>query len=264
MATINGTSGDDFLSGGSGNDEIHGLEGNDVLNGGGGNDIVDGGDGDDLVRGNNGDDQLSGGSGNDNLRGGAGVDSFDGGSNTEGHNLTSTYGDRISFYEPTATAGVIADLRTGVIWNDGFGNVESMVDVRSPWAATPPSSTPFTAMMAATPSWPTGGTISTALAATTVSTRPRLRQWSTAAAAWTCSRSAPTAAGCPPTSMAMASRRLPPRRRCGWSVNLATGQTVDGYGQIGSIAGVENVSGSALNDVLTGDSGDNVLDGGGG
>ena len=136
MATISGTSGNDFLSGGSGNDDIDGLEGNDVLNGGGGDDIVDGGEGDDLVRGNNGDDQLLGGAGNDNLRGGAGVDSFDGGSNTEEDNLTSAYGDRISFYEPAATSGVIADLRTGIISNDGFGNVETMVNIESLGADT--------------------------------------------------------------------------------------------------------------------------------
>ena len=123
MATINGTSGDDFLSGGSGNDEIHGLEGNDVLNGGGGNDLLTAASATICCAATMA-MTAEGGSGNDILRGGAGVDSFDGGSNTEGYNLTSTYGDRISFYEPTATAGVIADLRTGVISNDGFGNVE--------------------------------------------------------------------------------------------------------------------------------------------
>ena len=80
----------------------------------------DGGAGNDYLRGSDGNDTLIGGDGNDYLRGGRGVDSFDGGDGTN---------DRISFYDHTATQGVIADLRTGIITNDGFGNTETFINI---------------------------------------------------------------------------------------------------------------------------------------
>lgn len=145
---INGNDGNDFIEGGLGNDTINGGAGDDTLNGDagyeltGGNDLINGGAGNDFINGNRGDDNLRGdagndvllgGDGNDFFRGGAGVDHFDGGgegpaSTTFGPN---TLGDRISFFEQGATAGVIADLRTGVIANDGFGNVETMVGIEN-------------------------------------------------------------------------------------------------------------------------------------
>ncbi|MEO7178522.1 MAG: calcium-binding protein, partial [Allosphingosinicella sp.] len=111
---------------------ITGGAGNDFVSGGAGNDSVLGGAGDDLVRGDDGDDQLAGGAGNDNMRGGRGVDSFDGGSGGEAWNEeVSVYGDKVSFFEQFATQGAVADLRTGVISNDGFGNSETMVNIES-------------------------------------------------------------------------------------------------------------------------------------
>src|SRR5688500_13349864 len=163
MAEFQGTAGDDTFAGGTEADEIYGHGGKDTLSGGGGedyieggadddilngeggadfivgdgfnfdgspagNDIIDGGDGIDVLWGGVGNDTLSGGAGNDALRGGAGVDTFDGGSDD-----TSVYllgGDRVSF-DPDATQGVIADLRTGQITNDGFGNAETMAGIES-------------------------------------------------------------------------------------------------------------------------------------
>ncbi|BBD67880.1 hypothetical protein NIES4072_48190 [Nostoc commune NIES-4072] len=58
MATIHGTSGNDYLTGTSVNDQIYGYAGNDTLIGGAGNDY------------------LEGGSGNDRLTGGSGKDTF--------------------------------------------------------------------------------------------------------------------------------------------------------------------------------------------
>ena len=88
-----------------------------------------GGNGNDAMRGGLGNDAMYGGANNDLLRGGGGVDYFDGGSDDgEGFN---GIGDRVSFFEQRATQGVVADLRTGVISNDGFGNVETMVGIES-------------------------------------------------------------------------------------------------------------------------------------
>ncbi|WP_293566844.1 calcium-binding protein [Phaeodactylibacter sp.] len=77
--TINGQSGDDALFGGDGDDTINGGAGDDWLFGGGDNDIVDGGDDDDIIFGGDGNDELIGGSGDDAIFGGDGDDYIDGG-----------------------------------------------------------------------------------------------------------------------------------------------------------------------------------------
>jgi Ca2+-binding RTX toxin-like protein len=79
MADITGTSGDDNLGGTNTDDTISGLEGNDLLVGLGGDDILDGGDGEDILRGRDGNDTALGGAGNDYLQGGEGDDTLDGG-----------------------------------------------------------------------------------------------------------------------------------------------------------------------------------------
>jgi Ca2+-binding RTX toxin-like protein len=76
---LDGGDDDDQLSGGAGNDVLLGGAGNDTLDGGDGNDSLDGGDGNDQLAGGLGDDQLTGGNGNDVLAGDAGNDILDGG-----------------------------------------------------------------------------------------------------------------------------------------------------------------------------------------
>jgi Ca2+-binding RTX toxin-like protein len=70
MATINGTSDNDFLTGTAGADTIYGHEGIDEIKGEKGNDLLLGGDGDDAIDGGEGNDRIDGGPGNDNLGGG--------------------------------------------------------------------------------------------------------------------------------------------------------------------------------------------------
>jgi Ca2+-binding RTX toxin-like protein len=102
-------------------EDVVGGQGNDTFFGNGANNFFWGGDGNDYLNGWGGDDSLYGGGGDDLLRGETGVDYFDGG----------TGFDRISFYNPNSTQGVIADLRTGVISNDGFGNQEFMTNIEA-------------------------------------------------------------------------------------------------------------------------------------
>ncbi len=83
MANIIGTSGDDNLFGTPTDDTISGLDGNDNLRGQAGDDILDGGDGDDLLRGGDGNDTSYGGAGNDYLQGGEGDDVVDGGAGVD-------------------------------------------------------------------------------------------------------------------------------------------------------------------------------------
>ncbi len=86
-STITGTGSVDILVGGAGAEQILGLGGNDTLIGGGGNDTLDGA------------------GGNDTLIGGAGVDT--------------------AFYlNNSSTSGLIIDLATGTVTDDGLGNAE--------------------------------------------------------------------------------------------------------------------------------------------
>jgi Ca2+-binding RTX toxin-like protein len=65
------------LTGNGGADQLYGVAGNDILGGGDGADRLDGGLGDDRLAGGADNDVLDGGAGNDRLDGGSGVDSAD-------------------------------------------------------------------------------------------------------------------------------------------------------------------------------------------
>jgi Ca2+-binding RTX toxin-like protein len=71
-----GRGGNDTLDGGAGDDQVYGLTGDDVLNGFTGNDTVSGGDGSDTVRGGDGNDISTGGAGDDDVFGDAGNDTL--------------------------------------------------------------------------------------------------------------------------------------------------------------------------------------------
>lgn len=119
MAYYPGTPGNDFYRGTAEDDVMRGLAGSDSLLGSGGNDRLYGDDGNDNLRGEDGNDRLFAGAGDDFMRGGRGIDYFDGGDGF----------DRISFVDDAMTQGVIANLMTGRISNDGFGNRETMVAI---------------------------------------------------------------------------------------------------------------------------------------
>jgi Ca2+-binding RTX toxin-like protein len=65
------------LAGNGGADQLAGVAGNDILDGGDGADRLDGGLGDDRLAGGADDDVLDGGAGNDRLDGGSGADAAD-------------------------------------------------------------------------------------------------------------------------------------------------------------------------------------------
>jgi Ca2+-binding RTX toxin-like protein len=71
------------LSGNGSNVTIIGGAGNDTLTGGGGNDTIDGGAGNDVITGNAGNDTLLGDIGNDTINGGDGNDTIDGGADND-------------------------------------------------------------------------------------------------------------------------------------------------------------------------------------
>lgn len=71
---IRGLGNDDAINGGDGNDTIFAEAGNDIVIGGAGNDMIFGGTGDDLLYGQDGKDYLIGEDGDDVLNGGLGDD----------------------------------------------------------------------------------------------------------------------------------------------------------------------------------------------
>jgi Ca2+-binding RTX toxin-like protein len=125
-APINGTTGNDIINGylapnvidgGSGNDTIYGNVGNDVIRGGAGTDTIRGeagndtlfGDSDgDTVYGGDGDDYIEGGSGNDLIYGEAGVDTV------SYSNATASVTFDLSKTTSQVTGGAGTDTVTGV------------------------------------------------------------------------------------------------------------------------------------------------------
>ncbi|MFB2893338.1 calcium-binding protein [Aerosakkonemataceae cyanobacterium BLCC-F50] len=89
--TITGDAGDDNISGDNGLDSIQGNSGNDVISGGDDTDTLSGNEGNDLLKGDAGNDILSGNTGNDTLYGGEGNDNLYG--NEGDDNLYGEAGD---------------------------------------------------------------------------------------------------------------------------------------------------------------------------
>ena len=159
--TLDGGFGNDTLAGGSGNDALNGALGTDTanylantndlagaatqgvyvnlaggvaidnwgaidtlvsienVNGSSLADSLNGDSGSNHLTGNAGNDTLSGGGGDDWLTGGVGKDLLDGGD-----------GSDVGFFED-GTNAVVINLRTGIVSNDGFGNVEAILSVEN-------------------------------------------------------------------------------------------------------------------------------------
>ena len=107
---IYGGAGDDFIVGGAGDDIIIGGKGHDRLHGGSGADHLKGGAGDDSLSGDDGDDDLDGGTGSDDLHGGAGADLARGGTGDD-----QLYGDA---GDDTLDGEDGADIMAGGLGND--------------------------------------------------------------------------------------------------------------------------------------------------
>ena len=105
-----GTQGADVLIGTPDADTIYGFGGNDTLNGGPGDDVLAGMDGADTLNGGDGDDYLLGGAGNDTLDGGAGND-------------WAAYED--------ATSAVKVDLNLTAAQNTGGGGVDKLIGIEN-------------------------------------------------------------------------------------------------------------------------------------
>ena len=257
---INGTPGDDFITGTPGDDRISGLAGNDTLVGLGGSDELHGGDGNDLLRGDgfnnytgpSGNDMLHGGAGDDVMWTSAGVDFYDGGDGF----------DRVSLFSFGATQAAVASLVTQTIANDGFGNAETMVSIEALGAGTA-FADHFTGnddanflvgdrgdtligngggdlfQVGGAPALLDGGAGIDTISLFTGDIFGSIR---------------PDTSGDGLAELVFATR--------GVHVDLGLGMIVDdGFGNSGTLTGIENVGGSGLDDILIGDGGANALTG---
>jgi Ca2+-binding RTX toxin-like protein len=107
---ILGNNGNDLIYGGGGDDLIGGGNGNDILYGDLGNDVIKGGTGDDTLYGGLGNDKLTGEAGNDKLYGGDGNDAI---TETAGNN--TVYGGN---GDDTIAGGAGNDTASGDAGND--------------------------------------------------------------------------------------------------------------------------------------------------
>jgi Ca2+-binding RTX toxin-like protein len=254
--------GDDVLFGGPGDDRISGGPGNDILHGNGGDDILHGNGGDDSLDGDAGDDDLLGDEGNDVLRGGEGVDSFDGGSETSGRSGDGGYGDRVSFFEAKASQGVVGDLRTGIISNDGFGNVETMVSIESLGADTAYVDTLYGNDST---NWLHGG-LGDYLYGFDGSDVLQVHAATAVVDGGDGSDTLQVVAyfvGYRPDSDGDGIAEDEPSYTSGYAVDLTAGTLRDGHGDAGTVTGIENIVGSGYDDDLRGNGGDNDIVGGG-
>jgi len=217
-------------------DNLVGNDSANVLEGLAGDDSVSGG----LV-GNGGNDTLRGGDGNDWLNGGAGNDSIDGGG-----------GNDVVFYE-ASTSGIVANLQTGVVSNDGLGGADTLVNVENIHGSRANSSGDSITMNNL------GGYVFARAGNDTLiggSGSDRFYGGSG-------NDSITGNSGIDTvvyrddgydTSSATATT-------IGVTVNLATGTATDNWGNTDKLASVENIEGSAYNDSLTGDANGNWIDG---
>lgn len=102
---------------------LRGGEEDDKLEGGAGNDDIEGGGGNDALTGRGGNDRLIGGTGDDTLTGGPGADTIDGGAN-------DAYGDTLSYAGSSAAVRVNLGKNAysgGDAQGDMISNIENVV-----------------------------------------------------------------------------------------------------------------------------------------
>ena len=120
---ICGTDGADWINGDDGDDTIFGRDGNDTLMGDGedddGDDTLHGGAGNDTLTGGEGRDTLNGDAGDDTLTGGEGDDTLNGGAGSDTADYTA------------ATTSVTVNLATGGEVEDSHGDDDKLISIEN-------------------------------------------------------------------------------------------------------------------------------------
>jgi Ca2+-binding RTX toxin-like protein len=118
MATINGTSGNNYLYGTAYADSIYADSGDDTVYAGGGNDYVDGWYGNDYIDGGSGNDTLMGYYGNDTLDGWSGDDKLYG---EAGHDKLLGYDGNDQLYGGAGNDVVNGESGNDTLNGGGYG-----------------------------------------------------------------------------------------------------------------------------------------------
>jgi len=231
---------DNVLAGGAGNDSISGAGGDDTLLGGDGADTLAGGAGSDLLYGGAGNDTLSGGDGDDLLAGGLGDDALDGGSGVN----SASYLD--------AEAGVTVDLRQTAQQDTVGAGRDTLTGIANLFGSD------FDDRLTgdATANILSGGDGADLLIGGSGDdsllggTGDDLLQGG---------QGADTLSGGDGTDRVSYADDA-----AGVQVDLSTSRAIDGWGGSDTLADLEEVLGSAYNDILTGSGDDNLLIGGAG
>ena len=289
--TLYGDSGNDAVSGGAGNDLSYGGDGNDTLNGDAGSDNLSGDAGNDLLYGGSENDTLAGGTGSDVLSGGSGTDTADysaSGSGVTVNLATGTgsggdaAGDTLSGIEVVVGSGFNdsltgdggANTLDGGAGNDtlaGGAGSDSLI------GGTGTDTADYSASgSGVTVNLGTGVGLGGDAAGDTLSGIENVTG-SAYGDSLTGDGGANTldggagndtlAGGAGSDSLiggAGADTADYSASGSGVTVNLGTGTALGGDAASDTLSGIENVTGSAYNDSLTGDGGANALDGGAG
>jgi Ca2+-binding RTX toxin-like protein len=269
--TLDGGAGSDTMTGGGGDDTYmvdsagdvvteSASEGNDTVrssinfnlatNGANVENIVYTGSGNFTGTGNGLDNSITGGIGNDTLTGNAGNDTLTGGAGAD--SLNGGGGSDTVIYEGT-TAGIAVNLTTGAVTNDGFGSVDvitpaTIENLRASAfndVVQMSSSTGFVFGRAGNDSL-TGGSGSDTFTPGSGND------------------TVDGGAGTDVVSYSDDGLDQAGIATQGVSVNLATGQATDNWGGTDTLSNIENVVGSALDDVITGNDAVNILNAGAG
>ena len=223
---LRGAEGDDKLLGMAGNDKLFGEAGKDHLEGGAGNDTLDGGADTDNLIGGDDNDTLLGGAGDDILEGQKGVDILNGGAGLL---------DAADFGRETGTLAVIANLRLGTA-RDSYGNTDKLIGIEGVFGS---NRTDILIGYTGVNGLEGGG------GSDTLAGGP----------------GADFLNGEAGTDTVDYSLEIGTR---GVTVNLALDRAADTHGYLDTLTSIENATGTARNDKLTGDTGVNTLLGGGG
>jgi len=221
----NSGTGPSVVYGGLGNDLVNGGVGDDRLNGGEGADRLTGGDGDDVLHGGAGSDTLQGGVGDDVLRGGAGADILDGGAGKNEASYSSSL------------AGVSVNLLTGAA-SGGDAQGDTLTNISdlygSARADTLTGNGQGNTLVGGRGGDTLGGGDGDDILNGGLDADALVGGTGIDLATYVLSAAAVTV-----------------------SLNTNTGQGGDAAGD--TLSGIENLEGSALNDTLYGNAGDNVL-----
>jgi Ca2+-binding RTX toxin-like protein len=263
---VNGSNYNDTITGSVGDNNLFANEGNDTLRAGAGNDWLDGGAGADTLLGEAGSDRFSGGAGNDKIDGGDGV-------------------DEVSYWNgmPSGTVGVTVNLATGTA-RDNWGNSDTLAGIENVSGSTLNDTITGNALDNSLRGdagddivvagdgrdYLSGGAGNDNLQGGAGDDRLNGEDGNDTLAGgdgndWLDGGAgADTIDGGAGIDAVNYFGNGVVSNGPGVTVNLATGTAIDNWGNAEKLAGIENVTGSRLADLITGNAGDNSLSGGDG